>query len=436
MHVSIVGTGYVGLVAGAGFADFGLDVTCIDWDEKKVEDLKAGKIPLYEIGLQEILRRNINNNRLHFSTDLRSAVQRSLVVFIAVGTPEGKNGEPDLSQVESVAHSLAEYMEEYKVIVTKSTVPVGTGRWIKGIIEQNQKQKVNFDVVSNPEFLREGSAIEDFMRPNRVVIGADSEHAAAIVKDIYRPLYLIETPFVVTNLETAEMIKYASNAFLATKISFINEMANLCEKVGADVYHVARAMGLDKRIGPKFLHPGPGYGGSCFPKDVVALAKMGLKQGIRMKIAEAVDQVNRLQKELLIRKIEGTLSGLEGKRIGVLGLAFKPNTDDIRESPAISVCLQLVERKAEVRAFDPIAMPNTQRVLNEVPITYCSSAYDAARETDALLIMTEWNEFRNIDLTRIKSVVRRPLIFDARNIFEPAKVTSLGFQYFGTGRSA
>src|SRR5438552_639961 len=257
MHITVVGTGYVGLVSGAGLADFGLNVTCIDCNEQKIRDLRQGKVPIYEIGLQEILGRNVKNNRLSFSTDLKSAVQRSLVIFIAVGTPEGQNGEPDLSQVESVARSLGEYMDEYKVIVIKSTVTIGTGRWVRNVIEQNQRKKVKFDIVSNPEFLREGSAIEDFMRPNRVVIGTDSDQAAAIVKDIYRPLYLIETPFVVTNLETAELIKYASNAFLATKISFINEIANLCEKVGADIHPVARAMGLDKRIGPKFLHPGP-----------------------------------------------------------------------------------------------------------------------------------------------------------------------------------
>ena len=338
MHITVVGTGYVGLVSGVGFADFGLNVTCIDCDEQKIHDLRQGKLPIYEIGLEEIFRRNVKNNRLNFSTDLRSAVQRSLVIFIAVGTPEGPNGEPDLSQVEMVARSLAEAMDDYKVIVTKSTVPIGTGRWIRKLIEETQKKKVKFDIVSNPEFLREGSAIEDFMRPNRIVIGTESEQAAAIVKDIYRPLYLIETPFVITNLETAELIKYAANAFLAAKISFVNEVANLCERVGADIHHVAQAMGLDKRIGPKFLHPGPGFGGSCFPKDTLALAKMGKKFGSRLRIVEAVVEVNRAQRDLLVQKIETALAGLAKKRIGVLGLSFKPNTDDIRESPAISIC--------------------------------------------------------------------------------------------------
>ena len=309
MHVTVVGTGYVGLVSGAGFADFGLNVTCVDCDERKIRTLREGQLPIYEIGLEEIIRRNVKNDRLSFSTDLKSAVQQSLVVFIAVGTPEGRDGEPDLSQIESVAVSLAECIDDYKVIVTKSTVPVGTSRRIRQLITQHQKHSVKFDVVSNPEFLREGSAIEDFMRPNRVVIGADSEQAAAIVKDIYRPLYLIETPFVVTNLETAELIKYASNAFLATKISFINEVANLCEKVGADIHHVARGMGLDNRIGPKFLHAGPGYGGSCFPKDVLAMAAMGQRFGARQRIVESVAEVNKMQCELVVQKVETALQG-------------------------------------------------------------------------------------------------------------------------------
>ncbi len=434
MHVTVVGTGYVGLVSGVGFADFGLNVTCIDCDDQKINDLGQGKLPIYEIGLEEIFRRNVKNNRLNFSTDMKSAVQRSLVIFIAVGTPEGPNGEPDLSQVETVARSLAEAMDDYKVIVTKSTVPVGTGRWIRKLIEENQTKKVKFDIVSNPEFLREGSAIEDFMRPNRIVIGTESEHAAAIVKDIYRPLYLIETPFVMTNLETAELIKYAANAFLATKISFVNEVANLCEKVGGDIHHVAQAMGLDKRIGPKFLHPGPGFGGSCFPKDTLALAKMGKKVGSRLRIVEAVVEVNRTQRELLVQKIEGALEGLQKKRIGVLGLSFKPNTDDIRESPAISVCKKMIEKQALIQAYDPISIPNAQKVLNGDCASYCRDAYEAATNADALLIATEWNEFRNIDLVKIKSLMKSPIIFDSRNIFEPEKMESLGFKYYGTGR--
>jgi UDPglucose 6-dehydrogenase len=434
MHITVVGTGYVGLVSGVGFADFGLNVTCVDCDEQKILELRQGKIPIYEIGLEEILQRNVRNKRLSFSSDLRAAVQRSLVIFIAVGSPEGRNGDPDLSQVESVAFSLAELMDDYKVVVIKSTVPVGTGKWIKELIEKNQRKNVKFDVVSNPEFLREGSAVEDFMRPNRIVIGSESQQAIAIVKDIYRPLYLIETPFVVTSLETAELIKYASNAFLATKISYINEMANLCEKVGADVHDVARAMGLDKRIGPKFLHPGPGFGGSCFPKDLAALARMGQKNGRPLKIVESVIEVNKAQRERVVEKIQNVLGQIEGKLVGILGLSFKPNTDDIRESPAIAICRQLLERNARIQAYDPIAMPNAQNAFPDRKVTYCSNAYEAAANADALLIATEWNEFRNIDLERIKSLMKGPKVFDVRNILERGKVESLGFQYFGMGR--
>ncbi|MCI0418813.1 MAG: UDP-glucose/GDP-mannose dehydrogenase family protein [Acidobacteria bacterium] len=434
MHVTVVGTGYVGLVSGAGLADFGLSVTCVDSDERKVQRLQDGQIPIYEIGLEEIFRRNVKNRRLTFSSDLKSAVEQSLVVFIAVGTPEGVNGEPDLSQVRSVASSLAKYMDDYKVIATKSTVPVGTGRKIRAWIEESLKKPMKFDVVSNPEFLREGSAIEDFMRPNRVVIGAESEQAAAIVKDIYRPLYLIETPFVMTNLETAELIKYASNAFLATKISFINEMANLCEKVGADIHDVSRGMGLDKRIGSKFLHPGPGFGGSCFPKDVAALCTMGRWFGNPMRIAESVLEVNQQQKARVVAMMEEGLAGLSNRTIGVWGLAFKPNTDDTRESPAINICHRLLEGKALIQVYDPVAMNNAKGELGEKGISYCADAYAAACGADGLLIGTEWNEFRNVDLQKVKSVMKTPILFDVRNIFDPAKLRTLGFRYFGMGR--
>jgi len=435
MHITVVGTGYVGLVSGAGFADFGLNVTCVDCDEQKIRLLKEGIIPIYEIGLEEIIRQNVKNNRLSFSTDLRTAVERSLVIFIAVGTPEGPNGEPDMTQVEAVASSLAEYIDDYKVIVTKSTVPVGTSKRIQELIENRLPRKVRFDVVSNPEFLREGSAIEDFMRPNRVVIGANSEQAAAIVKDIYRPLYLIETPLVITTPETAELIKYASNAFLATKISFVNEVANLCEKVGADIHHVARSMGLDRRIGPKFLHPGPGFGGSCFPKDLSALVRLGQKYGQPMRIAEAASEVNRAQKKLLVQKAKALLNGTEGKVIGVLGLSFKPNTDDVRESPAIFLCRELAQSGVRVKAYDPVATENAKRVLNQINVSFCTTAYEAASAADVLVITTEWNEFRNIDLPRVKSVMNQPIILDSRNIFDPEKVRSVGFTYTATGRS-
>ena len=358
MHITVVGTGYVGLVTGAALADFGLNVSCVDSDAQKIEALASGRMPFYEIGLEELVNRNLRNQRLTFSTDLEAAVRASLSVFIAVGTPDLPDGTPDLRQVESVVAALAECMDDYKVIVTKSTVPVGTARRIQSLLASKQRRPVKFDVVSNPEFLREGSAVEDFMRPNRVVIGADSEQAAAIVKDIYRSLYLNETPFVITSLETAELIKYACNAFLATKVSFINEMANLCEKVGADIHHVARAMGLDKRIGPKFLHPGPGFGGSCFPKDLVALARTGRQLEAPQRLAEAVIEINRRQKELVFSRIQRELGALKRKTIGVLGLAFKPNTDDIREAPAIDICRKLLEAGAAIQAYDPAAMQN------------------------------------------------------------------------------
>ena len=425
MHITVVGTGYVGLVTGAGLADFGLNVSCVDSDGKKIRNLSAGRIPFYEIGLEELVHRNVRNHRLTFSTDLGAAVQASLAVFIAVGTPDLADGTPDLSQIESVVTSLAECMDDYKVIITKSTVPVGTARRIQSLLARNQPTPVKFDVVSNPEFLREGSAVEDFMRPNRVVIGADSEQAAAIVRDIYRPLYLNETPFVVTSLETAELIKYACNGFLAAKISFINEMANLCEKVGADVHHLARAMGLDKRIGPKFLHPGPGFGGSCFPKDLVALAKAGRKLGVPRRLAETVIEVNQIQKEIVFRKIQRELGGLDGKKIGVLGLSFKPNTDDIREAPAIDICRKLLEAGANIQAYDPAAMQNSQRVLNGDNVIYCQDAYAAASGVDALLIATEWNEFRNIDLSRIRGLMRTAFLFDPRNVLKPEKARAL-----------
>ena len=434
MHVTVVGTGYVGLVTGAALADFGLNVSCVDSDAQKIEALASGRMPFYEIGLEELVNRNLRNHRLAFSTDLEAAVRASLSVFIAVGTPDLPNGTPDLRQVESVVAALAECMDDYKVIVTKSTVPVGTARRIQSLLASKQRRPVKFDVVSNPEFLREGSAVEDFMRPNRVVIGADNEQAAAIVKDIYRSLYLNETPFVITGLETAELIKYACNAFLATKVSFINEMANLCEKVGADIHHVARAMGLDKRIGPKFLHPGPGFGGSCFPKDLVALARTGRQLEAPQRLAEAVIEINRRQKELVFSRIQRELGGLKRKTIGVLGLAFKPNTDDIREAPAIDICRKLLEAGAVIQAYDPAAMQNSRRVLDGTNVVFCRDAYAAAAGVDALWIATEWNEFRNIDLARIKSVMQAPVLFDSRNIFDPVKVRALGFNYFGTGR--
>lgn len=433
MHIGIIGTGYVGLVTGACFAEFGIFVTCVDKDGDKIEKLKQGVIPFYEPGLEDIVKRNIKEGRLRFATRIDEAVDNSLVIFIAVGTPPRGDGSTNLEYVEEVAKEIAKNMNSYKVIVTKSTVPVGTGFKIKEIIKQNLKNSVPFDIVSNPEFLREGSAIEDFMRPNRVVIGAESEQAIAIMKDLYRPLYLIETPFVITDIVTAELIKYATNSFLATKISFINEISHLCEAVGANVNTVAKAMGLDGRIGPKFLHAGIGFGGSCLPKDTVALVKMAEEKGVNLGIVKAAIEANQRQRERLTEKIINAFNGnIEGKTMGILGLSFKPNTDDIREAPSLYLIQALHDRNATIKVYDPAAMQNTRVIFPD--IIYCTDAYSVAQDADALIIVTEWNQFRNLDLERIKKLMKGNLFFDLRNIYEPEKVKQLGFNYFGVGR--
>jgi UDPglucose 6-dehydrogenase len=432
MNICVVGVGYVGLVTGSCFAEFGNTVVCVDNDEKKIEALQQGIIPIYEPSLEEMVKRCQSAGRLHFTTDVADAVEKSLVIFIAVGTPSGSSGSANLEYVYQVAETIGKLMKGYKVIATKSTVPVGTGKEIKEIIHRNQAQEIAFDVVSNPEFLREGSAIEDFMRPNRVVIGSESEQANAIMKDLYSPLYLIETPVVITNVETAEMIKYASNAFLATKISFINEMANICDLVGADVHQVAKGMGLDKRIGPKFLHPGPGYGGSCFPKDTRAIAKLAESLGYRFRIVETVIEVNEHQHERMVEKMENTLGPLRGKRLGVLGLTFKPKTDDIRESPAIKIVKSLVEKGASVVAFDPAGMEAAKKVLSEV--IFARDMYDVAEDADALVLTTEWNEFRFLDWDRVKTLLRSPTVVDLRNIYDPVRMRARGFDYLCVGR--
>lgn len=439
MHITVIGTGYVGLVAGAGLADFGMDVICVDKDAQKIEMLNQGRLPFYEPGLKELVERNYRNGRLSFSTDLKTAVERSLVIFLGVGTPSDGEGGVDLSAVQEVAMEIAKYLNDYKVIVTKSTVPVGTNRWLKALIDEHKTVEADVDVVSNPEFLREGSAVEDFMRPNRLVLGSDSPKALAIVKDIYRPLYLIETPFVETTLETAEMIKYASNAFLATKISFINEVANLCEKVGADVHAVAKAMGLDGRIGPKFLHPGPGYGGSCFPKDTEAFARMGRQHGVRLHIVDAVIDVNVRQRANTLLKLQNALGiPLRNEVIAVLGLSFKPNTSDIREAPSIFLLKALLEQGAVVRCYDPTAMEEFQRLYSKDTVYYASNPYDAAKNAVALVILTEWNEFRNLDMQEIRRLMahkeRPPVVLDMRNIYDPAKMVAMGFRYDCVGR--
>lgn len=433
MHISIIGTGYVGLVTGACFAEFGVFVTCVDKDKNKIEKLKKGIMPFYEPGLEDLVKRNMKESRLKFTTKIDKAVENSLVIFIAVGTPPRGDGSANLEYVEEVAKDIAKSMKSYKVIVTKSTVPVGAGFKIKDIINKYLEKPINFDIVSNPEFLRQGSAVEDFMRPNRVVIGAQSEQAIAIMKDLYRPLYLLETPFVITDITTAELIKYATNSFLATKISFINEISALCEEVGANVNTVAKAMGLDGRIGPKFLHAGIGFGGSCLPKDTRALVKLAEEKGLSLRIVNAAIEANENQKERLTKKIIDAFDGkLENKTIGILGLSFKPNTDDIRESPALFVINRLLQQKANIKAFDPAAIENTKNVFPH--LEYCQDAYSVAKNADAIVIVTEWNQFRNLDLSKIKKLMKDGFFFDFRNIYEPEKVRNLGFKYFSVGR--
>ena len=436
MQICVVGTGYVGLVTGACLADFGMKVTCVDKDETKIDMLLRGEIPIYEPGLGALVEKNAKAGRLQFTTDLGPAIRQSLAVFIAVGTPPKEDGSADLSYVIQVAESIADNLDGYKVVVTKSTVPIGTGQVIERIIIEKNGDSYPFSVVSNPEFLREGSAIEDFMRPDRVVIGARDPQAIAIMKDIYSPLYLIETPFVITNVESSEMIKYASNAFLATKITFINEVAELCERLGADVHHVAKGMGLDNRIGAKFLHPGPGYGGSCFPKDTQALADIAREAGRPFDLVETTVRVNDRIKRRSVDKVRAALEDtIDGRTVAVLGLSFKPETDDMRDSPSIPLVTALVEGGATVRAFDPVAMDNARAVLPDA-VAFCDDAYDAASGADALVIATEWNQFRSLDLDRLKQTMRQHIVVDLRNVYEPHKMTSRGFRYDSMGRAA
>jgi len=434
MNICVVGTGYVGLVTGACFAEFGNPVTCVDSDERKIEGLRAGRMPIYEPGLEDLVERNVRADRLRFTSDLAEAVRDSLVVFIAVGTPQGDDGRADLSFVREVARTIAGHLNSYKVVVTKSTVPAGTGRMIREIIEQHMEEHHPFSVASNPEFLREGSAIEDFMRPNRVVLGTEDEQSAAILADLYRPLYLIETPIVKTDVVTAEVIKYASNAFLATKISFINEMADLCEAVGADVHDVAKGMGLDRRIGPKFLHPGPGYGGSCFPKDTRAVLEIARDHDVDLRIVRAVIDVNDHRPPLMLEKIRTALGGqFEGKTVALLGLTFKPNTDDLRESPSMKILEQLAGAGARVRAYDPVGTPLVE-AEHQREVEICRDEYHAAEGAEVLVLATEWNQFRGLDLDRLKALMREPVVVDLRNVYEPDMMRRRGFRYTGVGR--
>lgn len=432
MHIAVIGTGYVGLVTGACFAEFGVDVTCVDVDEEKISRLLDGVMPIYEPGLEQIVLKNTHAGRLRFTTDVKQAVEQALVIFLAVGTPPKPDGSPDLSYVEQAALSVADYMNGYKVVVTKSTVPIGTGEHIRKLISERKKTRANFGVVSNPEFLREGAAINDFMRPDRVVIGSRDEEAIAIMKDLYRPLYLIEAPFVITSLEAAELTKYAANAFLAMKVSFINEIANLCDKIGCDVHDVARAMGMDRRIGSKFLHPGPGFGGSCFPKDTRALASVARQFDSASMIVDAVIEVNNRQGQLMMTKIKNLVGSLEGKTIAVLGLAFKPETDDMREAPAVTIIRNLLEAGAKIQAYDPVARHEAKKILPE--IDYADDEYTAVKGADALVFVTEWNQFRALDMIRIRDLMTTPKIADLRNIYDPQDMREFGFEYIGVGR--
>ena len=430
MNICVVGTGYVGLVTGAVFADLGNDVVCVDNVAEKVLALQAGHIPIYEPGLEEMVSRNVADGRLAFTTDVASAVRRSVIVFITVGTPSKKDGETDLGAVEEVAREIGQAMERYTVIVNKSTVPVGTGEFVRDVIERNRRQPVPFDVVSNPEFLREGSAIEDTLRPDRIVIGAPNQQVAMTLLELYAP---IERPMIITDVPSAEMIKYASNAFLATKISFANAIANVCELAGADVTQVAKAMGLDARIGGAFLQAGLGYGGSCFPKDTDSLIHTAADLGYDFALLRAVVDVNRERAQHLVANVHKALAPLDDKVIAVLGLAFKPNTDDMRDAKSIEVVSELLRLGATVRAYDPVALDNAREVF-PASVTYCASAHEAAAGADAIALVTEWNEFKFLNLDRVRQVMRRPVIFDGRNVWEPERMRRLGFEYHSIGR--
>ena len=435
MHITMIGTGYVGLVSGTCFSEFCHDVICVDKDAAKIDKLNGGEMPIFEPGLETMVASNAKAGRLAFTTVLKDAVKGADAVFIAVGTPSGEdNGGADLVYVKGAAEEIAAALDGYTLVVTKSTVPVGTGRELEAII-RDVNPDADFDVVSNPEFLREGSAINDFMRPDRVVIGTTSERARDRMKQLYRPLFLIETPILFTRRPTAELIKYAANAFLATKISFINEIADLCEVVDADVHDVARGIGLDGRIGSKFLHPGPGYGGSCFPKDTLALARTAAEVGTPMRIVEAVTTVNDARKERMAEKITAACGGsVDGKAIAVLGLTFKPNTDDMREAPSLNIIAGLKKGGASVRVFDPEGMDEAKTMLDGVD--WCSDSYDAVTGVDAVAIVTEWNEFRALDLDRIKSLMKVPVMVDLRNIYNPKELAEAGFQYTCVGRAS
>jgi UDPglucose 6-dehydrogenase len=431
MRIAMIGTGYVGLVSGACLSEFGHDVVCIDKDASKVETLKSGGIPIYEPGLDDVVADNAKAGRLSFTTDLKAAVAGAQAVFIAVGTPSRRgDGHADLSYVFAAAEEIAEALTGYAVVVTKSTVPVGTSRKVEELIRK-KRPDAKFDMASNPEFLREGSALEDFRRPDRVVVGCDTERAREVMREVYRPLYLNETPILFTSRESSELIKYAANAFLATKITFINEMADICEKVGGNVQDVARGIGLDGRIGNKFLHAGPGYGGSCFPKDTLALVQTAQQLNAPTRIVEAVVAVNEARKLAMARKIEAAFGGLAGKTIAVLGLTFKPNTDDMRDAPSLVILPYLHAAGATIRAYDPEGAKEARKYLN---IELCHDTYEALEGADGVVILTEWNEFRALDLPRVKAALKQPLMVDLRNIYRPSQMQEAGFRYISVGR--
>ena len=430
MQITIIGVGYVGLVQAVGLADFGFNVTCIEKDKEKLRELKFGRVPFYEPDLEDLLRKNLKRNRLNFTDNYLDNIAQSDVIFICVGTPPKKNGESDIRFVDQVSKEISNKIKGYTVIVSKSTVPVGTSRRIENILKKKNSLK-SFDVVSNPEFLREGSALEDFIRPDKVIIGCRTIKAEKILKKIYKPL---NRPYVVTNNETAEVIKYANNSFLATKITFINEIADLCENIDAEVETVAKAIGLDGRIGPKFLHPGPGYGGSCFPKDVKSLIYQGKKNSIDLKIVKAVDKANELRIKFLVKRIKKILNNkFNNIQIGILGISFKPNTDDIRKSPGIKLVRDLSKTKAKIKVYDPQAMENAKKELNKT-IEFCSNEYEVAKNSNLLVIVTEWNQFKNLNLFKIKKIMKKPMILDLRNIYSK-EIEKNGFYYYSIGNN-
>jgi UDPglucose 6-dehydrogenase len=432
MRIGMIGTGYVGLVSAACLSEFGHDVVCVDKDAAKIADLRTGKIPIFEPGLGEVVAAGMKAGRLSFTGSLKEAVSGAEAVFIAVGTPSRRgDGHADLSYVFAAAEEIAGALDGYAVIITKSTVPVGTSRKVEEVIRK-ARPEAKFDVASNPEFLREGSAIEDFRKPDRVVVGCDTERAKEVLKEVYRPLYLNETPMLFTARETSELIKYAANAFLATKITFINEMADLCEKVGGDVQDVARGIGLDGRIGSKFLHAGPGFGGSCFPKDTLALLKTSIEMGAPARIVETVVSVNENRKARMAEKIIEAFGGVSGKTVAILGLTFKPNTDDMRDAPSLVIAPALQKAGARIRAYDPEGAKEAKKLLN---IELCADAYEPLKEADGVVILTEWNEFRALDLARMKSLLKRPLMVDLRNIYRPGTMAEAGFDYVSVGRT-